>query len=382
MNLTLWAMVSLAAPSQRVNPPKSNKKAAKRSSTLRLGPMLFHVKKGKVKRVEQLDLRELYQVASRLYSQRKFRTSILLYKRILRYFPKSQYRYAALYNLGLAYENSKQCPLAIQAFRQFLQHYSKRKDEARNARFRIASCHDQRKEWHKAFLVYDVLLQQELTQDDRIDALAAAGRAMFKLVRFAQAEPLLRLAVQLHRRRLNPKKPVVSEAAGMAQYYRGRILDLRFRKRKFNLPLKQLKLDLDYKAGHLLKAQKKYFSTIRLKHADWALAAIYRIGEMYEKMYLDVMKAPYPKDLKPIEIKIYREELRKKVKILLDKALVAYRHNLLLAQRIGIANNRWQTLTQQRFQALLDFYIKNFGKPPFQIPSTKPTSAPSTRPTQ
>ena len=102
-------------------------------------------------------------------------------------------------------------------------------------------------------------------------------------------------------------------------------------------------------------------------------------------MYIDMMKAPYPKDLKPVEIKIYREELRKKVKILLDKALVAYRHNLSLAQRIGIAKNRWQALTEQRFQALLDFYIKNFGKPPFKVPSTRPTTRPvvksSTRPT-
>ena len=81
-----------------------------------------------------------------------------------------------------------------------------------------------------------MLLQKDLSTDDRIDALAAAGRAMFKRKRFAQAGPLLRLAVQLHKRRLKPNKPLVSEAAGMAQYYRGRILDIRFRQRSFRLP--------------------------------------------------------------------------------------------------------------------------------------------------
>ncbi len=375
-------------PSQRANQRTSpSPRTTRTQPVLRLGPMLFHVKQGKVKRVEQLDLKELYQVSAKLYQQKKYRTAIQLYKRILKYFPKSTYRYAALYNLGLAYENSKQYTKAIKTYRSFIQKHPKQKADVRHARFRMASCYEERKEWQQAFQIYDVLLQKDLSTDDRIDALAAAGRAMFKQKRYAQARPLLRLAVVLHTRRQKPKKPIISEAAAMAQYYRGRSLDLRFRRRKFNLPVAQLKKDLDYKAGHLLKAQHQYFATVRLRHSDWALAAVYRIGEMYEKMYLDMMKAPYPKDLKPMEIRIYREELRKRVKILLDKALVAYRHNLQLAQRIGIANNRWQTLTQQRFQALLDFYVKNFGKPPFALPtsrpapSTRPTKAPSSRPT-
>lgn len=348
--------------------------------------MLFSAKDGKVKTIKQLDLPELFRIASQMYQGRKYPVAIKLYKRILTFFPQSKYRYAVLYNLALAYEDNKQYGLAIQSYQTMIKENPKRKNNVLNARFRLAACHNQRKEWKQALSVYDKILQGELTADDRIDALAYSGRALYHLKRDAQAIPMLRVAVLTHLRRQSIGKPQeVNYAAAMAQYYWGLIHDRKFRLRKFQLPQSQLKLDLQFKSKQLLRAQKLFFRTIKLRHADWALAALYRIGAMYEAMYDDMMKAPVPKDLKKEEILIYQELLRKKIKVLLAKALLAYRMNLRLAAIVGLKSHQWQKRSVGRFRELLGFYQKHFGEAPSQLKKFKPLpfqqKAPASRPT-
>ncbi|MCB9644507.1 MAG: hypothetical protein H6728_15650 [Myxococcales bacterium] len=75
-----------------------------------------------------------------------------------------------------------------------------------------------------------------------------------------------------------------------------------------------MKEDLDDKARNLLRAQRLYLQTIKLRHAEWALAAVYQIGKMYEEMYEAMMKAPIPTELNKEEKAIYVQELRKRLR--------------------------------------------------------------------
>lgn len=355
----------------------------RRAATLELGPMLFHVQGGKVKRIEQLDLQELFVVAAQAFHKKDYSTAIGLYRRIIQYFPNHPYHYAAFYNLGLSYEYSKQWTLAVETYQSFVKHFPNKKADVRHALFRTAACYEELLRWEDAFSVYDALLLQDLNHEDRVDALAAGGRAKFRLKQYAQARPLLRLAVMLenqHRASSPPKNQKFREAPAMAQYYLARIHDLQFRARTFSTNPEQMKQDLEYKSQQLLQAQQLYFDTIPLRHADWSLAALYRIGEMYEQMYQDIMKAPIPQDLKPDEVPVYIQALRMKIKVLLDKSLLTYQHNLRLAQRIGIADSQWYVLTHQRFQALLDFTVRHFGGPATTRPTSQPTSVPARKP--
>lgn len=359
--------------------PARSPQPTRRAPTLRLGPMLFHVEGGKVKRMEQLDISELFRFAATAFQKKQYTRAIRLYQRIARYFPDHKYAYAAFYNLGLANENSKNYGAAIKAYRTFIKKYPKKSADILHARFRMASCEEALKRWFAAFKMYDSLLQQDLKLDDRMDALAGAGRAMFKLNRYAQALPLLKLTVRLYLRAAKDKaklKKLDNTAVSIAQYHWARIEDSRFRQRKFRAAQEQMKLDLQYKAKQLLLAQKLYFGTIRFRHVEWSLAALYRIGDMYEKLYGDIVKAPVPKEFKAEDVKLYRKMLRDRIKVLLDKALLAYRRNLMLAQGLGAKDSRWQTATQKRFADLLLFYERTFGKS-----TSKPASRPTSRPT-
>jgi len=366
-----------AAKTKAAAKPKVNKK---KRNTFRLGPMLFNVKGGKVKSVEQLSVTELYQQAALQYQKKQYKVAIKLYNRILQFFPMDKFRYATLYNIGLAYEDDRQYKKAIKAYQSMIKNYAAKKQKlALNARFRIAASYTQLKRWSQAFSVYDKLLQRDLNLEDRIDALAYGGEALFHLNKYRQAIPLLRLAVLLHLRQTGRNK-TISFAAAMAQYYHGRIFDLRFRKRRFSYPKDKMRQDLEFKAGMLLRAQHLYLQTLRLRHADWAMASLYRIGKMYEQMYQDMMKAPIPKRLNKKERALYTKLLKKKIKVLLEKALVLYERNLLLAAHIGVVSNDWKTLSEKNFKKILTFYESNFGKLRKGILRTYPKKAPASRP--
>jgi pentatricopeptide repeat protein len=341
--------------------------------------MLLRAKDGRVRTIDQLDLRELYQLAATAYKQKRYTQSIQLYEIILTYYPIHRHLFAALYNQALAYEDSGDIQKAIPLYLRVIQQHADQKQIALNATFRLAACYAKQKQWKKAFSLYDKLLQSNLSDEDRLDALAYAGESLFYLEQHAQALPFLRLAVALHRRRSNLDGSI-SYPAAMSQYYWARIYHLRFLRRPFRLPQSLMKEDLDDKARNLLRAQSLYLDAIRLRHAEWALAAVYQIGKMYEEMHDHMINAPIPAELNQEEREIYNQELRKRIKILLDKALVTYYRNLLLAQRIGIQKNDWKARTDQRFQELLAFYSRSFGAPPLLSSLQKATSQPTSKP--
>ncbi|MCK6509055.1 hypothetical protein L6R29_03670 [Myxococcota bacterium] len=359
---------------------------------LDIDPMLLRAKDGQVRNIQQLDLRALYQTAAKAYSLKKYDDAIKLYQAIRTYYPTHPYLYAATYNQALAHEDKAELPAAIALYLDLLKQPATPANIALNARFRLAASYGKTKAWQPAFQLYDALLQTNLSEEDRIDALAYAGEALFFLQQHEQAQPLLRLAVALHLRKEAPLGKI-NYAAAMSQYYWARIYHLRFKQRSFRLPQTKMKEDLDDKARNLLRAQRLYLDAIRLRHAEWALAAVYQIGKMYEEMYESMNAAPIPPELNNEERLVYTQELHKKIKILLDKALVTYYRNLQLAERIGMNKADWKQRTDQRFQQLLLFYQRSFGSPPLlqelqqKQPSSRPTppslqqKQPSSRPT-
>ncbi len=100
----------------------------------------------------------------------------------------------------------------------------------------------------------------------------------------------------------------------------------------------ELAKDLEYKAELLLSAQGHYLRAIRIGNGYWATAAGERIGALYENLYEQLVASPAPKELNAEEVEVYRQELRKKVRILIAKAINIYERTLETAERIGAAN--------------------------------------------
>jgi tetratricopeptide (TPR) repeat protein len=97
----------------------------------------------------------------------------------------------------------------------------------------------------------------------------------------------------------------------------------------------QLAKDLEYKAELLLSAQGHYFRTIKIGNAYWATASGTKIGSLYQDMYQQISDSHPPRELNEEEGRIYHQELRKRVRILLTKAITVYESTLAAAERLG-----------------------------------------------
>jgi hypothetical protein len=85
----------------------------------------------------------------------------------------------------------------------------------------------------------------------------------------------------------------------------------------------------------LLSAQAHYLSAMRTGEPGWAVAACARVGELYDGFYHQLMDAPLPRGLDGELARAYRHELRQTVRVLVEKAVVAYEDALSVARSTG-----------------------------------------------
>ena len=146
----------------------------------------------------------------------------------------------------------------------------------------------------------------------------------------------------------------------LAMYHLGEVTHERFRAVALRLPEKQMGADLDEKARLLLASQRQYIETIKLGNAAWASASGFQIASLYEELYDAFIHAPVPPELlKPDareKLDVYYEEVRKKIRVLLEKSVRTHEANLLMMERLGV-HNEWRDkskLAYSKIQQLLD----------------------------
>ena len=136
--------------------------------------------------------------------------------------------------------------------------------------------------------------------------------------------------------------------------------------------------DMDDKARLLLSAQRQYIETIKMGNPQWASASGYQVGSLYEEFYDSFVHAPIPPELmgesNQEKREVYYEELRKKIRILLEKSLRTHEQNLMMLERLGV-QNEWRDKSKLAFaklQKMLD--------PSFKFDFADPTTAGSQSP--
>jgi hypothetical protein len=118
----------------------------------------------------------------------------------------------------------------------------------------------------------------------------------------------------------------------------------------------ELAKDLEFKAELLLSAQGHYLRAIRVGNGYWATAAGSQIGGLYENLYDHMVNAPVPPGLNQEEAEVYRQELRKKVRVLINKAISIYERTLETAERIG-AQSSFVDRTRESLKKMKDLLL-------------------------
>lgn len=286
--------------------------------------------------LDKLNDEELFAGGTSAFAANDFKQAARYFGRLADFHPDSRHRRAALYNAGLAHQRLKEWEEAGHRFSE-LADPAKGQGDALDAAFRVAETHYHLERYDAAVALLGVIAAREdLPVNRRLEAQVQQGICQLESGRGEEAEKTLRKALSTYEA-LSDKDEVDDYFPAQAHFFVGEIYRLHYEDVKLDPARGTDKLaeDLNYKAELLLSAQGHYLRSIRVGNGYWATAAGAQIGALYENLYEHMVNSPAPSELNAEEAQVYRQELRKKIRVLLTKSINIYERTLETAERIG-----------------------------------------------
>ena len=320
--------------------------------------------------LDKLNDEELFAGGTAAFAANDFKQAARLFGRIADFHPYSSHRKAALYNAGLAHERLKEWEEANLRFGE-LADAKRGQDDALDAAFRVAETLYHLERYQEAADLLTIIAERtDVTINRRVEAQVQKGVCQLEAGYSIPAEASLRKALNMWQEL--PEKDLVDDYfPAQAQFFLGEIYRLHYESIVLD-PEKgvdQLAKDLEYKAELLLSAQGHYLRSIRLGNGYWATAAGAQIGQLYESLYEHMVNSPAPKELNGEEAEVYRQELRKKIRVLITKAINIYERTLEAAERIG-ASNPFVERTRASLKKMKDLLVADAAKEDKPLPDT------------
>jgi hypothetical protein len=150
---------------------------------------------------------------------------------------------------------------------------------------------------------------------------------------------------------------MVAEAA----FRMGEISAARYDAVKLEFPLEVLSTRLEEKCEQLLAAQHRFLRAIRHGDAHTVAAAGFRIGHLYESLYDTILALEVPSDLTPEQVEVYQDEVRRRVHILVVKALRVYEQALNIGRSAPTAED-WNLRLERAIERLRGIYLERDDK--------------------
>lgn len=307
--------------------------------------------------LEKLNDEELFAAGTSSFAAEDFAQAARYFGRLADFHLQSIHRRPALYNAGLALEKLKLWEEAHQRFLE-LSDPAKGLGDSLDAAFRVAETLYHQARFDEAVVVLKVITaRDDLALNKRLEARVQQGICELEAGQPEVAEVTLRKVMTIWQDL--PDKDLVDEYfPAQAQFFMGEIYRLHYENVTLdaNKTSDQLAKDVEYKAELLLSAQGHYLRAIRIGNGYWATAAGAQIGGLYENLYDHMMHAPAPSELNKEEGEIYIQELRKKIRILITKAITVYERTLEAAERIG-ASSPFVEKTKESLKRMKDMLL-------------------------
>lgn len=306
--------------------------------------------------LEKLNDEELFAAATSFYAAEDYARAARYFGRICDFHQQSKHYRPSLYNAGLALEKLKAWEDAWVRFSVLSD--PKGNGDSLDAAFRVAECSYHLERYTDAIEVLRVIADRaDLSPDKRIEARVQQGICELEMDQKDAAESTLR-SVLTYWNSLPDKDLVDDYFPGQAQFFIGEIFRLHYEDVVLDGSKSTTKLaeDLEFKSELLLSSQGHYLRAIRIGNGYWATAAGNRIGGLYENMYDHMIHAPAPAELSPSEQEVYRAELRKKIRVLIGKAITVYERTLEAAERIG-ASSPFVQQTRESLQRMKELLL-------------------------
>lgn len=322
-------------------------------------------------RLARMNDEELFAEGSAAFSAGELERAELLFARLLTAFPNSRHAPSASFKAGLCSEQLERWPEAQARFAA-VSDPARGTGEALEAAFRLAEVDYQLGDYDEASKLLAVIAARtDLGLDTRIKARVQQGICEVEQGALDRAETTLRLALSAWRSATHPRD-LDDYYPAQAEFFLGEIYRLHEEAVTLdpNQTAEELGRQLEYKAELLLSAQGHYLRAIRVGNGYWATAAGAEVGALYEGMYRYLAQAPTPTELDAEATTIYRQEVKKKIRVLLTKAISIYESTLDAADRLGTRGTFVERSRAglERLKALLVAQDKDAELPAGELP--------------
>lgn len=283
----------------------------------------------------RLNAEELFANGTSAYANGDWARAAACFERLALAFPQSPHLVLALYNAGLARERMTDWEEAREHFSLIAN--AAGTGDALDAAFHLAEAlYHLGRYGEAADQLARMAGRQDLSITRRLEAQVQQGVCEVEDGRLDTGEKTLRQALALWNGS-EEHDTLDDYFPGQAQFFLGEIYRLHYASVQLNPEqgADALAKELEFKAELLLSAQGHYFRTIKVGNAYWATAAGTQIGGLYQDMYQQISDSRAPSELNEEEARVYRQELRKRVRVLLTKAITVYESTLAAAERLG-----------------------------------------------
>ena len=304
----------------------------------------------------EMDDATLFDAGTRAFKAGDFEKAAQHFDRLWQSFPASPNRVPALWNAALAQERLGRWSEALQRYVEYIKY----KDEAEAQLHAALAEHELGRLEEAAARLHRLSQRPGIAPLTKASALLQEGVCKVENGARADGEVVLRAALDIydslsHEEAVDPSMPAQAEF-WLGEAYRGTFLSLQLD--PSTMDEKALGDAIETKAQLLLSAQAHYLRCIRRGDGEWATAAGFRIGELYEVFHDQLVGAPLPRGLSEDQRAMYEAELRKKVRNLVQKAIRIYEETLSVAQRTG-AKNPYVEKTQGALERMRRLLLGN-----------------------
>lgn len=342
LSLSGCAATSQVAPSPAVGEVQASDDGGEPSGSddgqrLRFDPLEIHPGSAEEVALADLNADELLALGQSSYAAGDMEKAALAFGRMADAWPDSPFAVTAAYHAGLSLEKLGR---PVEAGNRFasIADASNGQLERLQAAFHLAAILYQLDDFERAEGILRTIRERtDLEKDERLQAMVQHSVCLVEMGRLEDGEDGFVHALNFWKAYRN-EEPFDDFIPAQAQFFLGEISRLKFEAVTLNPESADedaLRDALERKCRLLLEAQERYLVAIRMNDSHWATSAGYRVGALYERLHDEMMAAKSPEGMDEEEAAIYRDELKKKVRILVTKALPIYEQTLAAAERTG-----------------------------------------------
>jgi len=235
------------------------------------------------------------------------------YEVVVAKYPRSEQGADALFNAGVLRQALGQNQKAIAHFQTYAKRFKDRKD-APEVAFRIGAVYEAAGDQGRAERAFrDYLGRFHGDEVKTIEAHTRAGRAALELGQLKRAAGDFDTVLRLYKKLSAKDRPAATRFAAEARYHQGELVHREYQKIGLDVKVKQLRATLEKKKALLAKAKGIYEEVVGFGDLQWAAAALYRRGAIFEEFAKAMREAPDPPGVGADVIDAYRQALEERI---------------------------------------------------------------------